>query len=68
MFILIKLFLITHINNKIHDYKVFTFSILVYILTTIFTLKPHSKLLKNGKSSCSVYTNTIFYIDDRQHP
>ena len=43
-----------------HFYKDFKFSIVVYISTTIFTLKTHSTLLKNGKLSCSVYMDIIF--------
>ena len=59
MLIPIPLFLIPYINTTMHVYIVFTFSIVVYITTTIFTLKPHSTLLKNDKSSCSVYMDTI---------
>ena len=35
---------------------------MVYILTAIFSLKPHYTLLKNGKSICYFYTDTIFLI------
>ena len=44
-----------------HSYKVLTFSIMVHIPTIIFALKPHYTLLKNVKSSCYVYTDTIVY-------
>ena len=42
-----------------HTYTVFTSTIVVYIHITDFTLKPHSILLKNYKSDCSDYTDTI---------
>ena len=42
----IPFFWIQNINNTMNVYIVFTFSIVVYIPTTIFTLKPHSTLLK----------------------
>ena len=44
-----------------HVYIVLTFFILVHIPTTIFTLNPHSELLKNGKSSCSGYMDRTLY-------
>ena len=46
MFIPIPPFQITHINTTMYAYTVFTFSIVVYIPTIIFTWKPHSTLLK----------------------
>ena len=52
VFILIPLFIIHHIITTMHTYTVFTFSIVVYISTTIFTLNSHYTLPKNGKSSC----------------
>ena len=61
LYILTPLFQIPNINTIMHAYTVFTFSILVYIPTIIVTLKPHSTLLKNCKSSCTVYMDTIIY-------
>ena len=59
--IMIPSFWIPHISNTMHVYIFFTFLILVYIPNIIFTLKPHSSLLKNSNSSCSVHTDTIVY-------
>ena len=46
MFIPISTFGIPHVKNTIYSYTVFTVSIMVYIPTTVFTLKPHFILLK----------------------
>ena len=59
MFIPIAYFWIPHVNNTMNAYTVFTVSIVVYITNTVFTLKPHSTLLKKINPICSVYTDTI---------
>ena len=41
MFIPIPLFWISRLDTTMHSYTVFTFSIVVYIPTAIFTLKGH---------------------------
>ena len=60
MFILIILFRIPHVNTTLNAYSVFTFSIVVYIPTKTFLWSQTLCCQNNGKSSCSVYRDTLF--------